>query len=131
MTDKANKQLVLAMYGCLADGDTAGYFDAMADDVRITYFGTHRFARTFHGKVDIMENFVPPLRERLQGSIRLHVTNAVAEGDQVVIEARGQARTRDGLDYNNLYSIVVRVENGKVCEIREYMDTELTKAVFG
>jgi uncharacterized protein len=131
MTAETSKELVLGMYDALARGDAAGYFARMSDDVRVTYFGSHRFARTFQGKADILQNFVAPLRDRLDGSIKLHVTNAVAEGDQVVVEARGEARTKDGRAYNNLYCIVLRIENGKVAEIREYMDTELTKSVFG
>jgi hypothetical protein len=131
MTTDINKELVLGMYEALAKGDAAGYFARMADDVRVTYFGSHRFARTFEGKADIMQNFVPALRERLDGSIKLHVTNAVAEGDQVVVEARGEARARDGRPYSNQYCIVLKIANGKVSEIREYMDTELTKSIFG
>lgn len=131
MTPQANKKLVLDMYAALNVGDAAGYFAHMRDDVRVTYFGSHRFSRTFNGKADIMQNFVPPLRERLEGSIKLHVQNIIAEGDQVVVEAQGDARTKDGLDYNNLYCIVLRLQEGKVAEIREYMDTALTKAVFG
>lgn len=131
MTAESNRRLVLSMYDALNAGDTAGYFAQMADDVCVTYFGSHRFSRTFRGKSDIAENFIPPLRDRLDGSIKLHVRNVVAEGDQVVVEAQGEARTKEGLDYNNLYCIVIKITDGKVCEIREYMDTELTKSIFG
>lgn len=131
MVDFTNKQMVLNAYAALKRGDAAGYFSAMADDVQITYFGSHRFSQTFHGKSDIMKNFVAPLRERLDGSIVLDVTNAIAEGDQVVVEAKGTARTKDGLNYNNLYCILLKIRDGKIAEIREYMDTELTKKIFG
>lgn len=131
MDSQSNKEVVLQAYAALNAGDSAGYFSRMADDVQITYFGNHRFSRTFRGKADIMQNFVPPLLERLEGSIKLHVTNAIAEGDQVAVEARGEARTKDGRDYNNLYCILLKLKNGKITEIREYMDTGLTKAIFG
>ena len=131
MDSKSNKEVVLQAYAALNAGDAAGYFGCMTDDVQVTYFGNHRFARTFRGKADIMQNFVPPLLEHLEGSIKLHVTNTVSEGDQVVVEARGEARTKDGRDYNNLYCILLRLKNGKIVEIREYMDTSLTKAIFG
>ena len=131
MSSESNKQIVPSAYAALNAGDSAGYFNRMADDVCVTYFGSHRFSRTFRGKDDIMKNFVPPLRERLEGSIKLHVTNAIAEGGQVVVEAQGEARTKDGRDYNNLYCIVLKLKDGKITEIREYMDTDLTKAIFG
>jgi len=131
MDSTTNRQVVLDAYAALNNGDPAGYFSRMSDDVQVTYFGSHRFARKFCGKGDIMKNFVPRLRERLEGSIKLHVTNAIAEGDQVVVEARGESRTKDGRDYNNHYCIVLKLTDGKIIEIREYMDTELTKAIFG
>jgi uncharacterized protein len=52
-------------------GDVPGYFDRMTSDVTVTYFGSHRFSRTFRGRGDIMENFVPPLLERLEGPIKI------------------------------------------------------------
>jgi len=128
---ETNKRLVLDAYVALNSGDAAGYFARMADDVQITYFGSHRFSRTFRGKQDLMKNFVPPLREGLDDSIKLHVKNVIGEGDQVVVEAQGEARTKDGLDYNNLYCIVLRLANDKIVEIREYMDTDLTQKIFG
>lgn len=131
MASALNKQAVLDAYAALNAGDAAGYFARMSDDVQVTYFGSHRFARTFRGKADIMQNFVPALRERLEGSIKLHVTNAIAEGDQVVVEAQGESRTKDGRDYNNRYCIFLKLKDGKITEIREYMDTELTKTIFG
>ena len=130
-TAELNKQIVLQGYAALKAGDVAGYFDRMAEDVTVTYFGNHRFSRTFRGKGDIMENFVPPLLDRLEGPIKITVTNAIAEGDQVFVEAQGESRTKDGLNYNNLYGIVLKLKDGKITEIREYMDTELTKAIFG
>jgi len=131
MNTDRNKQIVLAAYAALNAGDFAGYYDRMADDVEITYYGSHRFSRAYKGKEDIAKNFVPPLRERLEGSIKLRVKNAIAEGDQVVVEAQGEARTKDGHDYNNLYCIVLHLRDGKIATIREYMDTDLTKRIFG
>ena len=131
MSSETNKQIVLAAYDALNAGDVAGYYARMSDDVEVTYFGDHRFSRTYRGKNDIAQNFAPPLRERLDGTIKLHVKNVIAEGDQVVVEAQGEARTKDGRDYNNLYCIVLRLAHGKITCIREYMDTDLTKRVFG
>jgi ketosteroid isomerase-like protein len=103
----------------------------MDDDITLTYFGNHLFTGTYRGKKDILDNYVPVLLNRLEGPIKITVTNAIAEGDQVFVEAEGESRTKDGLDYNNLYGIVLRLKDGKITEVREYMDTELVKAIFG
>jgi ketosteroid isomerase-like protein len=128
---ETNKQIVLKAYASLVEGNVEGYFERMHDDITITYFGDHRFARTFRGKSDILENFVPPLLERLEGPIKVHVTNAIAEGDQVAVEARGESRTKDGRPYNNLYFMLIEMRDGKIAAVREYMDTQLVKSIFG
>ena len=131
MSAERNKKIVLDAYAALNAGDAAGYFERMVDDVRMTFFGTHRMARTFHGKDDFIKNFVPVMREQLDRPAKLQITHVIAEGDQVVVEAQGEARTTDGRDYNNAYCMVLELKNGKITEIREYMDTELTKVIFG
>ena len=51
--------------------------------------------------------------------------------DRVIIEVKGEARSKAGLDYNNDYCIVVIVTGGKIQAVREYLDTELVTSVFG
>jgi hypothetical protein len=89
----------------------------MADDGRLTFFGTHRFARTFFGKGDLMRNLVAPMRSRLDGLIKRHVKNAIAEGDRVVVEAEGEARTKGGRRYNNRCCILLEraMERSRQC----------------
>lgn len=128
---ETNKKIVLDAYAALKVGDVQSYFDAMADEITVTYYGNHRFSGTFNGKADILENFVPPLLDRLAEAIKITVTNVIAEGDQVFVEALGESRTKDGLDYNNEYGIILKLKDGKIQTIREYMDTELTKNIFG
>lgn len=131
MSAAENKQIVLAAYDALAAGDAAGYFAAMHDDVVMTYVGSYSMAGTYHGKADFTARFVPRLREVLKGAIRMQVTDAVAEGDTVVVEARGEAHTRDGRPYNNNYTIWLKLKDGKIVALREYMDTALTTSIFG
>jgi ketosteroid isomerase-like protein/pimeloyl-ACP methyl ester carboxylesterase len=128
---ESNKQVVLDGYAALLSGDVASYLAGMTDDVTITYFGDHLFTGTYRGKADIIQNYVPLLLARLDGPIKITVTNAIAEGDQVFVEARGESRTRDGQSYNNLYGIILKLRRGKIAEIREYMDTDLVKRIFG
>jgi ketosteroid isomerase-like protein len=115
----------------MAAGNPAPYLDLLSDDVCITMFGDHRFARTFKGRTDIYDNLFGPIREVLDGTIRMNVTNALAENDTVIVEARGEARTKDGRAYKNTYCFVFRFESGKIIESREYLDTQLVKATFG
>jgi uncharacterized protein len=131
MSSSDNKQAIVNAYASMAAGNPAPYLDLLSDDISITMFGDHRFARTFKGRDDIYSNLFGPIREVLDGSIRMNVTNATAENDLVVVEARGEAQTKDGRSYKNTYCFVFRFEDGKIIESREYMDTQLVKATFG
>ena len=131
MNSLDNKQAIVNAYAAMAAGNPAPYLDLLSDDVCITMFGDHRFARTFKGRTDIYDNLFGPIREVLDGTIRMNVTNALAENDTVIVEARGEARTKDGRAYKNTYCFVFRFESGKIIESREYLDTQLVKATFG
>jgi ketosteroid isomerase-like protein len=72
--------------------------DAIAD------FMAHRFGQLFTGVTN-------------------EVRHILADGDHAVIEHRLSATLPNGRPYVNDYCFVFRVENGRVAEIREYMDT--------
>jgi len=57
--------------------------------------------------------------------------NFIAEGDYVVVEARGDNVTKAGLRYDNHYCMVWRIENGKIKQIKEYCDSALVERVLG
>ena len=49
----------------------------------------------------------------------------------IVAEMQGTSKSTAGKDYNNTYCIILTVKDGKIREMREYLDTELVTAVFG
>ncbi len=57
--------------------------------------------------------------------------NFIAEGDYVVVEARGDNVTKTGVRYDNQYCMVWRIENGKIKQIKEYCDSALVERVLG
>lgn len=128
---EANKQLVANAWGAVSRGDVDAFLGALADDVTWTFFGTHRFAGTFRGKAELSAKLFAPLGEVLEGGIRIHIDALTAEGDRVVMEARGEAATKAGARYDNTYCVVVTVRDGRIVAVREYLDSELVTAVFG
>ena len=57
--------------------------------------------------------------------------NFIADGDFVAVEARGDNVTKTGLRYDNQYCMVLRIENGKIKEIKEYCNSTLVERVLG
>lgn len=49
-----------------------------------------------------------------ESAIAMTIENMIADGDCVVEQAHGKARTLDGEDYNNVYCWVWRFREGKL-----------------
>ena len=55
----------------------------------------------------------------------------IAEGEYVVMEARGWIKTKSGKPYNNTYCFVCRIVDGKIKEMTDYIDTEVMTYALG
>ncbi len=126
-----NKQVVLDFYEAGARGDVDACFALLADDITWTNIGSTKFSGTYNGKKAIVENLLGPLFGQLKAGISSRIERLTAEGDIVVAQTSGSAETRDGKPYNNTYCQVIRIRDGRMAEVTEYMDTALVDAVFG
>lgn len=131
MTALENKQIVQAIFAELAQGNSRPLVEAMAEDFSWTVSGSNRWAGTYKGKEAVLNDLLGQLRARIEGRIKTIAHRFIAEGDFVVVEARGNNTTKDGRPYNNSYCFVIRLSDGKLREITEYMDTELVTSVLG
>ena len=126
-----NKQVVLDFYEAGARGDMDTCFGLLADDVTWTNIGSTKFSGTYVGKQALAEDLLGPLFGQLKAGIASRVERLTAEGDIVVAETTGTAETADGRPYNNTYCQVMRIRDGRIAEVKEYMDTALIDSVFG
>jgi uncharacterized protein len=132
MTSQAesSKQVLQAVFAGLAQGDPKPFVESLADDFCWTLTGTTEWSGTYRGKQAVREQLMRPLFENFATQYTNTAQRFIAEGDWVVVECRGNVTTRRGEPYNNQYCWVCRVEDGKLKEVIEYMDTELvTKAL--
>jgi ketosteroid isomerase-like protein len=126
-----NKQLVQEIFAELALGNSRPLVESMADDFCWTVSGSNRWSGTYRGKQAVLEGLLAQLRSRIEGRVKTIGHRFIAEGDYVVVEARGSNTTKTGVPYNNAYCFVIWLSEGKLQEITEYMDTELVTAVLG
>lgn len=54
-----------------------------------------------------------------------------AEDDRVSMTAESTGTTPDGRTYTNVYHYLFRFRDGKIVEVREYMDTQSAAEFFG
>lgn len=128
---QANKQLLQHIFAALAAGNSRPLVDAMADDFRWVVAGRSRWSRTFDGKEAVLTQLFGALRKVIADRVRTEAIRFVADGDVVVVEARGRNVTRAGAPYENHYCMVCTVRAGKLHELVEYMDTEYALAALG
>lgn len=130
MVNMDNKQLVHAVMDALTRSDKAPLLDAMAEEVRWRWMGTAEWSKTFEGKSEVVEQLFGAVEETLSDSGRTQVRNIIAEGDHVAVEHSGQSETPDGRRYDNNYCWIFTLSEGRITEIREYMDTQLVAKTF-
>ncbi|MQA13609.1 MAG: nuclear transport factor 2 family protein [Pseudonocardiaceae bacterium] len=64
------------------------------------------------------------------GAISLTPLAWTAEGDRVAVETESYSELNNGRVYNNLYHFVFEVRDGKIQKVKEFLDTEHTRAIF-
>jgi ketosteroid isomerase-like protein len=126
-----NKQVVLDFFEAGARGDMEACFALLADDISWTNIGTTKFSGTYVGKQEIIEKLLGPLFGQLKAGIVSQIEQLTAEDDIVVAQTSGTAETVDGIAYNNSWCQVIRIRDGKIVAVKEYMDTALIDSVFG
>jgi ketosteroid isomerase-like protein len=111
--------------------DRALFTASLADDAKWTVTGQYSWSRSFIGKESILNDLHGHVRSLLVERARTVARRFIADGDCVVVEARGDNLTRTGVRYDNDYCLVFRLENSKIKEVREYCDSVLTEKALG
>lgn len=125
-----NAQLATYIFAETARGNGRPFFEAMADDATWRTIGSNSWSGTFSGKSAIIDEIFRPLRARLGPTITV-ATRIVDGGNIVVVQARGQNATIEGVAYENDYCFVMRFADGKIAAFEEYCDTELVSSALG
>ena len=132
MDTTANKQLLQDIYAQISRGNLQPLLDSMADDIQWTIIGSTAVSGTSRGKQEVIDQLLRPIRARLtDGPIVFQPERFIAEGEFVVMQAKGRATALSGKPYNNTYCIVCRIVDGKVKEMIDYVDTELITSALG
>lgn len=136
MSAADNKKLVQEMFVIAGSPDPAVrekslFMATLADDAIWTVTGQYSWSRTFTGKDAILNDLHGYVRTRLRDRTRTVAERFIADGDIVVVEAKGDNVTPEGVRYDNDYCLVFRFEDGKIKEIREYCDSVLTEKALG
>jgi ketosteroid isomerase-like protein len=126
-----NRKLMESIFARVAAGDRSALVDALADDVTMRVTGQYSWSRTFTGKATLLRELYGYLNTLLAEGRRTIPLRFIADDDHVVVEARGDMKTKAGVRYDNEYCLIYRLKDGRIVEIRVYCDSMLTEAVLG
>jgi ketosteroid isomerase-like protein len=122
-----NKRLVQQIFSEMAGGNGKPFIDSWADDFSWTIIGSTKWSRTYRGKQVVLDELMKPLFSQIADRYTNTAHHFIAEDDHVVVESRGKATTKTGKPYCNTYCYVIRLEDGKMRELTEYLDTALVQ----
>lgn len=130
MTTAENKALIQTIMEARSRRDPAPFIAAMADDFVWRITGSTAWSGEYVGKMEVRERLLKPLHAQFVASTSLTASRILADGDYVVAECKGDATTVSGERYANTYCFVMRLADGKLKELTEYMDTALVERVL-
>jgi hypothetical protein len=131
MSTEANKQVAIELFARFTASDIPGVLATMTDDATWLIPGKPEAspAAGLYSKEKISRLFHTMLK-RLKSGLRMTVKSAIAEGDKVALEVESLGELINGRVYNQLYHFLLEFRGGKICAVREYLDTQHAHAVW-
>lgn len=130
-TAQQNKALMQQIFDGVSRGDATLFYERLADDAVLIITGEYSWSQTIRGKERIGRDLYGYVRSRLSQRGKTHAFHFLADGDWVVVEARGDMVTKDGQAYRNHYCMLYRLQDGRIVEMKEYQDSTLCERLLG
>ena len=103
----------------------------LAENVRYEMIGKTPISGVFNGLADFMHRLVPVIAAFPVPPV-VRCTTVIADGDRAVVLGSGRGEGPHGPYIQDHYAWVMRVENDRIVEMTEFVDTvELEQAAFG
>jgi ketosteroid isomerase-like protein len=126
-TSKNNKEIATEFFNSLSSG-TEGYLDFYTDDSTIWTAGDNAIGGT-RTKEEVIE-FAQGILAAFPNGITFNITGMTAEDDRVAVEVSGESIHASGQPYNNRYHFLLIIRDGKIIQLKEYMDTQLAAKIL-
>src|SRR4051812_25629271 len=120
--DASPADVVRAAHAAFATGDIDAVMRLVADDVTFRIPGSSPLSGIWAGRERVLE-FFAKAAELSEGTLALSPDEVLAEGERVVVLTRVNARRKGRSEtFTNVH--VIRVVDGQMTELREYMGDE-------
>ena len=125
------RQFVLDFFNELSAGNPACW-DRVADDAnwKLMAKAEDYPYRSEYSKASYRKLVEDSVKDFPSG-LTFTITGTTAEGNRVALEAESYGMARSGKLYNNLYHLLVLLEDGKIKTVREYLYSGHATEVLG
>tara|TARA_B100000902_G_scaffold239360_1_gene226662 strand:- start:2384 stop:2782 length:399 start_codon:yes stop_codon:yes gene_type:complete len=124
---RENKEIAIKFFEALSSG-SATYLDFYNEDSIIWTAGDNDIGGT-RNKKEIVD-FAEGILAAFPTGIIFNITGITAENERVAVEVSGEAVHASGKPYNNKYHFLLTIKDGKILELKEYMDTQLAAKIL-
>jgi uncharacterized protein len=121
---------VRQIFAGLEQGDGAGFFTHVADDVDWTVMGTHPLAGRYLSKADFIAGTFAKLGQVLPNGAQLHVDNLIVQDDVAIVELHSEATAKNGFRFDNHYCWICYFSNETIVRVRAYLDSVMVARLF-
>ena len=122
-----NKTITKEFFEALSNGSDK-YLDFYTDESIIWTAGNNAIGGT-RTKKEVV-SFAQNILSAFPTGITFNITGITAENERVAVEISGKAIHASGETYNNQYHFLLRIKDGKILELKEYMDTQLAAKIL-
>ena len=128
---ETNRALLTRAFEGLRHGDPSHFLPLFSEEIEWRVMGSSAWSKRAKGLAEVERDLIGPLFARFDGPYLNIPELILADGNHVVVLAKGNAETHEGKRYDNDYAFFFRMSEGKIVEVREYMDTILADAALG
>lgn len=123
-----NKTIVRDFIEVIGQGDVEAIRNAYTEDGYCQTMGNTLISGKFSR--DQVAMAAGRIFEAFPAGVRFEIVNMTAEEDRVAVEAISHGDHVSGAHYSNHYHFFFRLRDGRIAELREFMDTELVTDIL-
>lgn len=125
MSTERNKAVAREFFAQFTAGDIDGALNTMTDDATWRIPGKKERSPTagLYTRDRIARLFMRMV-QALKNGLEMTVTSCIAEADSVAVEVVSRGDLKNGRLYRQEYHMLMQFRDGKICAVREYLDTQ-------
>ena len=121
---------VRELFKDLENGDGAGFFEHVDDNVDWIVEGTHPLAGHYRSKAEFIAGTFAKLNKVLPDGAQLVVEHLLVKDDWAVVELHSLATARNGWRFDNRYCWIVHFSDKIIDRVRAYLDSTMVVRLF-